>query len=89
VVPFHTNSDLKEAAKEVRRLKTFPQKCQKARKTPKLSDCYCAVPYDMSDPSIVCNNCKLTSHPECVGQAPGTVDWSCEKHMFLTGGALP
>jgi hypothetical protein len=87
VIPFHTKGDLKEAAKEVRRLKTFPQKCQKARKTPKLSDCYCAVPYDKADPSIVCQTCKLSFHPECVGKASGTADWSCEKHMFLTSGA--
>jgi len=87
VIPFHTKGDLKEAAKEVRKLTKFPQKCQKGRKTTKLSDCYCAVPYDKNDPKIVCQKCQLSFHPECVGQASGALDWSCEKHMFLTGGA--
>jgi len=87
VIPYYTNGDLKEAAKVVSEMKRFPQKSQKAKKMITLSDCYCAKPAQKDDVTIVCKDCLTNYHPACMGNPPNTVDWSCDKHMILTGGA--
>lgn len=65
VIPYHTNGDLREAAKAVSNLKTFQQRFQKARKLPKLSDCYCAKPIEKDDVTITSKGerCRLIFHP--------------------------